>query len=59
METEDIMNDEHEVTGLSPFCFHCEKQIVEKKFSTLIIKGGFVVLHDRCFLEVLDNHKFT
>lgn len=59
METEEIMSDEQEVMGLGPFCFHCECQILDKKFSSLLVRNGFVVLHDRCFLEILDKHKFT
>ncbi len=47
------MNEE--VIGANPICLKCHMEIVERPFSSLVIRRGFVVFHDKCFIEMADK----
>ena len=50
---EAILTEEDNIYA-NPICFGCNAEIEDKNFSSMMIKHGFIVFHDKCFDKMLE-----
>ena len=46
---------EEEIIGANPICLKCQMEITDRPFSSLVLRRGFVVFHEKCFFEAVDK----